>query len=348
MITPREITLRRRQFAYGRVYLTPPGDLSRAATAGKYLDNNLKYKIDGRAHHTLQLGQFKQPNSLEEQGSTKNNDFISKAAITNTWALSRRLGAAYSVDTGNWSVTGAAFSRELTRGSAAGDGFGLRGTWAPIDAAGRIFHLGLSHMAYNAELPLPGGAGNTAAQRWRARPQADLARTRLVDTGTLSLADKVRTTGLEVLLVQGPVKLQGEFMRSTTTRDGGMPDFTGSGAYASALWNVTGESWGYKAGTATTPLADQPATGMLQLGLRYDTLDLNHGHPAPAGTSPAVTGVLGGKMDVWTVGANYYWHSHVKVALNYVKALSSKYSAATGTDLHDNPSIVEMRAQLHW
>ena len=49
------------------------------AKADKWLDVNAKYKLGGDANHFLQVGQFKQPNSLEELSSTKNNDFISKA-----------------------------------------------------------------------------------------------------------------------------------------------------------------------------------------------------------------------------------------------------------------------------
>ena len=47
----------------------------------------------------MQVGQFKQPNSLEELSSTKNNDFISKAMVTNTFGVARRLGGAYSYGT---------------------------------------------------------------------------------------------------------------------------------------------------------------------------------------------------------------------------------------------------------
>src|SRR3546814_8615559 len=47
---------------------------------------------DLNGNHFIQAGQFKQPNSLEELSSTKNNDFISKAMVTNTFAVARRLG----------------------------------------------------------------------------------------------------------------------------------------------------------------------------------------------------------------------------------------------------------------
>src|SRR5690606_23237108 len=75
------------------------------AKADKFLDTNVKYKLGGNSSHTLQVGQFKQPNSMEELSSTKNNDFISKSMVTNTYAVARRLGAAYSYGTDDWSVT---------------------------------------------------------------------------------------------------------------------------------------------------------------------------------------------------------------------------------------------------
>ncbi len=330
------------------------------AKANKFLDTNVKYKIGGNGNTYLQFGQFKQPNSLEELSSTKNNDFVSKAMITNTWAVARRLGASATYGDSNWGVTGSAFGRELTPDLNAGNGFGARGYFAPINASGSILHLGLSYMSYNAELANV-GANNTSAQRWRARPDADLSGARLIDTGTIANADKVNTLGAEAFWVTGPVKLQGEYMTSTTTRTGSLPDFKGAGGYVSALWNVTGETWGYKGGTPTTPLPNEPATGMLQLGLRYDTMDLNDG--SFAATPPVVTGILGGKMDTWTVGANYYWHSNFKLALNYVKVNSSKFIGKTSTTysqdpannnvtfnrvVDDSPNIIELRAQFYW
>ena len=294
------------------------------AKSEKWLDVNLKYKFTGGGF--LQIGQSKQPLGLEELTSSRHNDFIAKAAVTSTWAVSRRLGASYGIGGDHWSATGAAFTRELTRGNAMGNGFALRGTWAPVHADGRTLHLGLAHADYAAELP-----GNPDAQRWRARPQADLAAARLVDTGVLSDADRVRSTGVEALWLHGALKLQGEAIRSSTTRRG-LPGFTGNGAYASALWNVGGEPWGYARGLPTTP--DPAGAGMLQLGLRLDTLDLDDG------------AVRGGRMHAWTAGANYYRRDHLKLALNYVKVASRK--ATAGGERKDDPDMLELRAQLHW
>ena len=128
-----------------------------------------------------------------------------------------------------------------------------------------------------------------------------------------------------------PFKLQGEYFTSKVDRySAGAEDFTADGAYVSGVWNITGETWGYKAGTPTTPLPNEPAGGMWQVGLRYDTLDLND------------SGVLGGKMDTWTAGVNWYWRSNFKFMFNYVKANSER------AGVNDDPSIIEARAQFYF
>src|SRR5690606_12280418 len=116
------------------------------AKADKWLDVNARYKLGADKQHSLQLGQFKQPNSLEELSSTKNNDFISKATITNSFATGRRLGAAYTYGSGPVSLTASYFGRELTRNKAAGPGYGVRGTFSPINRDGKILHFGLSYV----------------------------------------------------------------------------------------------------------------------------------------------------------------------------------------------------------
>lgn len=328
------------------------------AKANKYLDNNIKYKLGGDANKYVQVGQFKQPNSLEELSSTKNNDYIAKAAITNTFGVARRVGAAYSIGDVNWSLTGSYFGRELTRNLAQGAGYGARGTWAPINEAGSILHLGLSYVDYDTD---------SDTSRLRVRPDADLATVRLVDTGDLKNTDRISTGGLESFWVTGPFKLQGEWMKTNVKRYGtGAEDFSGTGGYLSGVYNITGESWGYKGGVPTTPLPNNPASGMWQVGLRYDTIDLDDGDVRPGATptsSPVLTGVLGGEMDTLTLGVNWYWRSNFKFALNYVKVDSSRYigrSSATYSEdpannnrtfnrvVDDSPNIVEARVQFYW
>jgi phosphate-selective porin OprO/OprP len=111
------------------------------AKANKFLDTNIKWKIGS---NYLQVGQFKQVNSLEELSSTKNNDFISKAMVTNTFAVGRRLGVAYGDGGKNWGYTANVFGRELTRNLGQGPGYGGRFYYAPIVDGVNVLHLGIS------------------------------------------------------------------------------------------------------------------------------------------------------------------------------------------------------------
>ena len=290
------------------------------AASDKWLDVNGKFGIgDG---HYLQAGQYKQPHSMEELSSTKNNDFISKAAITNTFGTGRRLGVAYGYGNGPWGFTASVFGRELTDDGNRGAGHGLRGTFAPINEDGRILHFGLSYVNRDTEAD---------TLRLRNRPQADLADVRVVDTGNLLDADRLATVGLESVWVAGPLKLQGEYMTVEADRYGaGNDDYRGDGAYLSAVYNLTGETWGYKGGVPTTGKPSEPARGMWQVGLRYDTLDLDDG------------AVGGGEMDALTAGVNWYWRKNFKLMLDYVSVDSER------AGLPDDPSSVQARVQLYW
>ncbi len=290
------------------------------AKADKFLDTNVKYKLGGNSSHFVQVGQFKQPNGLEELSSSRNNDFIAKSMATNTYAVARRLGVGYGYGTDSWSINASYFGRELTRNLAHGSGYGLRGTWAPINDKGNILHFGLAYVNYDTDAD---------TFRVRARPDADLATVRLVDAGNMTDSDRIATTSLEAMWIRGPFKLQGEYYTSDIKRYD-HANYSSTAGYLQGLWNLTGETWGYKGGVPTTPLPDAPASGLWQLGLRYDTIDLDDG------------AVQGGKMNTWTAGVNWYWRSNFKFALNYVKVNSERRG------LSDDPSIVEARAQFHW
>ncbi|MCX7043640.1 MAG: OprO/OprP family phosphate-selective porin [Gammaproteobacteria bacterium] len=317
------------------------------ARADKFLDANISYKFSGFT--VLKVGQYKQPNSLEELSSTKNNDFISKAMTTNLQGVARRFGASMTTGADQWSLTGSVFTRELTRNLGQGNGYGVRGTWAPILDTGSLLHLGVSLVDYEAR-DAGSAVGATPAfdgdnrARFRVRPDADLTGTRLVDSGQFTDADRIRTLGLEGAWVHGPVKVQAEMMKTDVGRTAHQ-DYSFDSFYVSGLWNLTGETWGYKDAVITTGLPNEPASGMWQLGVRYDKVDLNDG----TFTAPStVTGVLGGKESNWTVGVNWYWRSNFKVALNYVKVSSERYNSSSKLFVEDNPSIIEVRTQLYW
>ena len=342
------------------------------ARADKWLDVNVQYKFDGFTY--VRVGQFKQPNSFEELSSTKNNDFVAKSMSDNLQAVARRVGIAAGTGADNWTLTGSYFGRELTRNLGEGAGFGVRGTWAPMLDTGSILHLGLSFVDYDAKDA--GAAAGSAPvlqpegrARFRVRPDADLTGTRLVDSGQITDADKIKTLGAELAWVHGPFKLQSEYMKTSVSRDGsqtGVPvhgDYGFNSWYVSGVWNITGETWGYKDGVTTVPLPTNPGSGMWQVGLRYDNVDMNDGSVDFATPTPTVTGVMGGKEHNWTLGVNMYWRSNFKFMLDYVKVNSERYITKTSATysenpannnktfnnfVSDDPSILEFRAQVYW
>jgi phosphate-selective porin OprO/OprP len=315
------------------------------ARSDKFLDANVQYKFNGQTSVTV--GQYKQPNSLEELSSTKNNDFISKAMTTNLQGMSRRMGAKIETDYGNWGGTASYFGNEITNNESpslgSGDGFGLRGYYAPIKSEGNLLHFGLSYIDMEARTSL-----DQSWARLRVRPDSDQSAQRLIDTGDLKDADRLKTTGLEGAFIKGPFKVQAEYMTTTIKRDL-TSNFKGDSWYLYGVWNITGETWGYKGGTITTGLPNEPAKGMWQVGVRYDTADLNDGNVNFSNPlAPVVTGVMGGEESNWTLGVNWYWRSNFKLSANYVMADSSKYNTTAKNFLDDNPDIFQMRAQFYW
>jgi phosphate-selective porin OprO/OprP len=289
--------------------------------ADKWLDASVRRRLG--AFTTMRVGQYKQANSLEELGATRNNDFISKAMVTNTFGIARRLGVEVATEGRAWTATGGWFGRELTHDLATGSGWIGRATWAPrleLDEMGNadFLHLGVSAVSHDT---------TADTLRLRARPGADLTPIRLVDTGTLTTTDRITTVGVEAAWGQGPLLLQGEAYQARIDRTVG-EDFDASGWYVYGLWTLTGERHGYRQGTVTTALPNEPLRGSWQIGLRYEGLDLDDGS------------VQGGEEHNLTLGVNWYWRTNFKFMANYVDVESERRG------IEDNPSVFELRAQM--
>lgn len=317
------------------------------ASADKFLDANVAYRF---GNSSVMLGQYKQPNSLEELSSTKNNDFQSKAMTTNLFSMSRRYGGAYTYTNtdSNFGLTASLFGNEFTPNQTpslgTGTGWGTRAYWAPINDGNSVLHLGISYV----DLDVSNEKDQDIA-RLRVRPDADLSGVRLIDTGSMTYSDSNSVLGLEGAYTYGAFKAQTEYMSSTVNRTNGFRDWSGDSWYIYGLWNITGETHGYKTGVLTTPLPNNPGLGMWQVGVRYDSANLNDGSVNFANPlAPVVTGVMGGKQDNWTLGVNWYWRSNFKAQLNYVIANSTKYQSSKKAFVDDDPSITTLRLQFYW
>ncbi len=295
------------------------------ANANRWLDVFFRHKIGGFS--SVRVGQYKQPNSLEELSATKHNDFVAKSLITSAFAIARRLGVEYGTGGVPWTLTGSAFSRELTNNGQKSAGYGLRATYAPVmnmsdsvsGQADQVLHLGISAVSYDP---------SKDTVRINVRPEADLANIRLIDTMNLTDVDGARQLGLEAAYIQGPMKINAEYVDASYSRKT-QNDYSPNSWYVSGVYNLTGEKFGYAAGIYSVPVADTDA-GLWQIAARYSKLNANDG------------AVLGGQQNNLTVGVNWYWRLNFKFMANYNITRSS--SIRTGID--NDPNIVELRAQI--
>lgn len=297
---------------------------------GRWLDVNYRGRLN--ADWTYRVGQFKQPNSLEELTSTRNNEFISKAMITNAFGIARRVGAEIQYATPSITATGTWFTREINVNQRVGNGYGARFTWAPIVdiEAGEVLHFGASLVDHD-----------TVLDRYSLgiRPQADIALNNNATLGNLNTisvsladADRVQIAGLEGMYFNGPLKVMGEYMRQTVSRTNGRPDYESDGWYVSGLYTLSEDKFGYRGGLYTTATPTDPVKGLWQLAARYDRLDGND------------RAVLGGAQSAFTVGANWYIRSNFRLSLNYVMVESERVQS--GVLINNNPNILELRGQI--
>jgi phosphate-selective porin OprO and OprP len=293
------------------------------ARANRWLDVFFRRKLSG--FNTIRLGQFKQPNSLEELTTTKHNDFVAKSMTTTAFAIARRLGAEYATGNVNWTATGSAFSRELTNNGQKASGFGARVTYAPLmdmsettsGEADQLLHLGLSAISYDP-------SKNTV--RLNIRPEADLANIRLIDSANLTDADGALQLGVEAAYFHGPLKLNAEYVDASYSRKLN-PDYQPSSYYFSGVYNLSGERFGYANGNYTIPVP-YAEVGLWQLGARYSKLRGNDGI------------VRGGNQETLTLGVNWYWRLNFKFQANY------NITRAERGVIDNDPTVVELRAQV--
>ncbi len=89
------------------------------------------------------VGRQKMPFGLEELTSSKDISMLERSAITEAYALGRYEGLQFHGVRGN--VTYAVAGFEDDEGAEDGFAWAARGTWAPVNEAGRVVHFGAAY-----------------------------------------------------------------------------------------------------------------------------------------------------------------------------------------------------------
>jgi len=252
----------------------------------------------------LTFGQFKVPNSLEEQTSSRYITFLERASITDAFGFSRQIGIGLG-----FADSGFTFKAGIFQGSADNDEdeqgrtYAARATYgmklANDDAS---VHLGAS-IRYREN-----DEGDTSI-RYRQRPHHHVA-DRFVNTGNIA-ADSDTFFGVELAGVWGPFSSQAEWGWQSTDLIGGGDNPTFSGGYIDFSYFITGEkrSHSIKKGSFGRVKVKEPVfsggMGAWQVAVRYDRIDLTDGS------------VDGGEQDTYIIGVNWHLNNYTRIMSNY-------------------------------
>jgi phosphate-selective porin OprO and OprP len=308
----------------------------RLNVSGKFGDN-LKYKAELNTNSSgdvnledgyvqwaptaggwnVKLGQFKTPNSLDEQTSSRFISTLERAAFTDAFEFNRRLGVSLNTKGSNYTFSAGVFGDNLNDGSQQqGYALAARGTFNPIKTDDVIVHLGASARYRNI--------GDTQSDlRYRQRPVSHIP-SRIISTGRI--ADSDIFVGAEAAAIVKNFWVAGEYgvtIADCTPAAGCTDDPSLDGAYGE-VGIIFGGKRGYKGGKFNRPKVDHPVTdggmGALALVARYDTIDLND------------AGINGGGFDSFIIGVDWWATKYTRLGVNYFNVDADLGTSTSGLD----------------
>lgn len=288
----------------------------------------------------FRIGQFKMPFSMEELGSSRFLDFQERSLVNGLVPQKERGLMVHGVP-----MLGMTYGVAISTGQGKNNN-DVVAPRSSNDYIGRVtvnvaelldqqakatYHLGLAGSLGH----LPSGFG--LSQRTEARGIT------WFNTSSFSGSDVRRSRlGVEAAVAYGPVKLQGEWVKSRFEgRSSGGAEFDRDiGAfYAEVLWMITGERYSetYRNGVfgRTVPIQSYvpggDSWGAWEAGLRYSSFDASDFVAANA----AGTGVLASpsspagniayastpvnKANALTLGLKWIWNPNLKIYFNYTE-----------------------------
>jgi len=284
----------------------------------------------------ITVGNMKEPFSLEELTSSATITFMERSLPTNAFSPSYNWGSKLNNTVLHDRITWAAGiywnTQDLNNVYTGGDlkdqfntanGYSLavRMTGLPWYEEGgkRLLHLGVSYNFRARNLNK-----NGAEEKFSTRPESYLTDEKLVDSGSI-VATRTNLINGELAWVWGPFSLQGEYFHAFTNAQGN-PNFWGYYVYGSFF--LTGEHRSYdtlngvftgiKPKRKFSPL--KGGWGALEIAARYSYINLNN----------SSGGIIGGKEDNVTLAINWYLHSNLRFALNYIRVHTNNSTVENG------------------
>jgi len=314
-------------------------------------DANVTYT--GWTNNELIMGYQKPAFGLENTSSSRYTLFMSRG-VTDRFSDERALGVSWANSPSWGSIKAGVFVpnsfkdgklEDYTEGeteigdelipmeaSSEIDRYALMGrtTWAPIAGDSRLVHLGVSGMYINYDDP--------SSVKIKVKPAAHLGEN-LVYTKVKDVSNAM-TWALEGALMYDNFFFQTEYL--TTNLDAEDHNYSFDGYYVAGTWVMTGESHGYKKKngkfygvTPRHPLSSG-GLGAWELALRYSDINLNDKDE------------IGGSMQTFTVGLNWYMENNLRAMLNYVHFEAGDYEDSSKYVSSQDGNIIEGRLAFYF
>ncbi|PCI64765.1 MAG: hypothetical protein COB37_00275 [Kordiimonadales bacterium] len=279
----------------------------------------------------ITIGQFKTPNSLEEQTSGRYTTFMERASFTDAFGLARQIGISAALGGDNYTVTVGVFRGDNdTVAEDEGLTFAARATYSPVFGSAQ-WHFGASFRSRNL-------GDDQSDIRYRQRPHAHLAN-RFINTGTI--ADKDTFYGVEAASIFGPLSFQAEWAITKADLSNpsvGQNDPTFSGGYIEVSYFITGEKRAYSPAKGTFGRIKLNSANAVQVAAKFDRIDLTD------------EGVFGGEQDTFILGASLWVNRYTRFSANYSYSRISEAFAVieNGADGANKVNTFGLRAQVDW
>ncbi|MDP2071012.1 OprO/OprP family phosphate-selective porin [Methylotenera sp.] len=329
----------------------------------------------------FKIGQFKQPFSMEELGSSRFSNFTERSLLTQLVpAIDRGAqvhGAPFKGTTyalGYFNGVGINRGTNANDNNILADGKSVTGRATVniaemMDNKEAVYHLGAAYSSTTDS-----DAINAIDIRTEGRGTSTVKTSPFTAIGTANSGYDLKRTGLEGAVAYGPVKLQGEWLKAKFEADGTQKLIAGGTAgdkditawYAAVNWMITGENYAdvYKGGLFSgrmkpksefDPKNGKSGWGAWEIGARYSKLDASDfangdlvnaytGTGIPTTTTGTAAQNRFNEVDAWTLGLKWIPSPNTRLMLNYVK---TNMDCATGVVCtEDSEKAVNLRAQV--
>lgn len=262
------------------------------------------YAMYTQKKHTIQVGQFYEPFSLEMLCSTFDLRFNQSPGVVLALTNNRRMGVAYSYRSKRYYLSGGAFTdNDVNNLKNVSQGYALDGriVYRPVFENEKLIHIGFATIYRTPDGSLNEEDKNVFSYK---SPGVSTIDNRNIVAATIDHATHQIKFGTELLVYYHRFCLQSEYIRTHVKRDDAFENYVAQGGYLQCSWLLAGQTYLYDESVACP---GRPKGKSLELCSRFNYLTLNDGKAA----------IWGGEQKDISVGLNYYINKYIGVKLNY-------------------------------